>query len=190
MGSIVLSTDWCYEAPVDPEQDPNGEDFIVGSYSDLYDHPGLENPSDISFSQSAWEDEKAYFGSFLADAISAYEKRYRTTVEMIALAGSVGLWNGSPIGGKFLNTDDNPLEHMGDVDDIDVYIADDHEVTLRGHHHDGTHRMCIYFLPTALYENLRDRDYEAFQWLYGNRKTLKANSAKGFFGGYQTGEAS
>lgn len=75
------------------------------------------------------------------------EKRYRTTVETIGLVGRVGLWNGSPVGGRLLRADRNPIEFMGDVDRVEATIEEDGTLAIRGYHHDGCHYMNIY-LPT------------------------------------------
>lgn len=182
MGKAVMGTEFCYEA-TDYLQD--GEPTISGSFSDLSDTEGVKE-SEISYSESYWECEKEYFAEFLQEVVRSYEKRYRTKITHFALAGKVGIWNGSPIGGCFLKVNENPLEKMGNVDDIEVYVDDNGEMTILGHHHDGSHRMGIYLINEKLYDQLEEQDYKAFEWIYDNRKPIKEIQAKGYFANYQS----
>lgn len=185
MGKVVMGTGVCYEATDYLEE---GKPSIIDSYGNLVDREGVKN-EEIEFSQSYWEDEKEYFASFLSEVVKNYEKRYRTTITHYALAGTLGLWNGNPVGGSFLKLNENPLEKMGNVDEVEVFIDDNGEVTILGHHHDGTHRMGIYLINEKLYDKLQDQDYKAFEWIYDNRKPIKENQAKDYFGNYQSTEA-
>lgn len=182
MGKAVMGTEFCYEA-TDYLED--GEPTINGSYSDLSEIEGVED-TEIQFSESCWDSEKEYFEDFLNEVVRNYEKRYRTTITHFALAGTVGIWNGRPIGGRFIRVNENPLEKMGNVDDVEVYIEDDGEITILGHHHDGSHRMGIYLINEKLYDKLEDQDYQAFEWIFANRKPITEKQAKGYFANYQS----
>src|SRR5690625_5049798 len=135
----IFDTDYYYEAYSDVE-----DACIAGSYSELIKKGFGEN--EIEWSHHLYEDELSYFFEFLNECINEYEKRYKTAIKHVAMAGHVGRWNGSPIGGRILSVDENPILHMGDVDKIEVRVDDDGVITLYGYHHDGTHKMNLYLL--------------------------------------------
>ena len=85
----------------------------------------------------AYEDDRDFFFEFLNELITNYEKRYRTEVIRLGLGGTVGRWNGNPIGGKIIAVDSNPIEQMGSVETVEVVVEDDGVITILGHHHDG-----------------------------------------------------
>lgn len=132
-----------------------------------------------------WEAEKSYFMDYLQKEIESYERRYNTSVRYICLAGRVGRWNGTFVGGRQLNYDNNPLECMGNVDDITVSIDDNRFIDIRGHHHDGTHVMNIYLISDGLYEKWDAKGYmdtpEFYEWLVDNRKPLRLKKKNDYY---------
>lgn len=128
---------------------------------------------------------KSYFGEFIMEAVRTYEKRYNTNVSYIALAGTVGLWNGSPVGGRVLNYDQNPIECMGKVDSIEVVVDENDSILLKGYHHDGVHNMHIYIVADNTVEKLETKDLwdtpEGYEWLVKNRKPLKLYKSSRFY---------
>lgn len=175
--AIILSTETCYEA----------YNILEGAWvigSDFTEEEGFDLNT-VDWSWQAWEDEKDYFKSFLDEEIKKYEKRYNTTVEYIALAGRVGLWNGSPVGGRMIYRDENPLEYMGDVDSIEISIGEDRVITLLGHHHDGTHEMHIYFITENKVKQLINDDgqwdYRDFEKIYEEFSPLKLTKKNQYF---------
>lgn len=168
----IISTRECYEAFNNKENA-----WVIGN--GFTEEEGFDMDS-ISWSETGWSDEKSYFMEYLDDQIKAYEKRYKTTVQKIALVGHVGRWNGSFVGGRMLETDDNPLEKMGDVDDVEVSVLENNMIQVSGHHHDATHRMNIYFLTENKLNQVDkdwnssyfDFDYSHFEFIYENFKPL------------------
>lgn len=138
----------------------------------------------VQWSESAWEDEKSYFLEMMEEAIRLHEKRYGTDIVRIALAGKIGLWNGTPIGGRLLRNDANPLECMGNVDNISVVKDEDGVVTIEGHHHDGTHRMHVYLLSENMLDKINplwnssysELEADDFIKIYETRKPLKVKT--------------
>lgn len=169
----IISTLDCYEAFHIEEQS-----WIIG---DSFTKEAGFDMTTVQWSQSAWEDEKNYFSELLNGAISAHEKRYGTDIVHIALAGKVGLWNRTPIGGRLLKADANPIDYIGQVDAISVVQEDDGVITINGHHHDGTHRMRVYLLSENMLNKINpnwDNDYSGlgaddFKTIYETRKPLK-----------------
>ena len=159
--------------------------MVTGSYAELENAIGSEiKEGSIQWSHHAWEDEKGYFNSFLQEAIQNYEKRYRTTVSEVVLAGTVGLWNGSPVGGRIVNMNHSILEQLGDVDVTEVYADTDGAITLHGLHHDGMHRMQIYLLTErkfSAYMNHWHESPEFFEAICKQEKPLSIHMAKGYF---------
>lgn len=173
---IIISTDDCYEG-----RDINEDCLMISTYSDLYDNPEIDNDS-IEWSSDAWRDELDYFNDILKFEKEKFEKRYRTEVLELVLCGKMGLWNGSPVGGKLVNFK-NPIS-MGNVDSIDVTIEDDRTIIISGHHHDGTHHMCLYFLTASAmkragifntYENSGANYFDAYDYeaIYENLNPIK-----------------
>lgn len=166
--TILLSSRQCYEA-----YDDNSNEYDIGSYSELYNKGFRE----IYFSDTLWYDEKDYFHDYIRSEIASFEKRYRTTVTAIALVGVVGVWNGPFIGGKITSSESNPLDSMGDVDDVEVVKEDDGSIAILGHHHDGTHHMYLYFLTDSFMEkhSFTRRYYavETLKLIRDKRKCLK-----------------
>lgn len=171
----IFDTKNCYEGLSKSE----GE-WVIGDSYDLSNNPDVETET-IAWSAMTYEDEKNYFMEFLQNLIQNYEKQYRTTVECIGLVGRVGLWNGSPVGGRILNVDSNPIECMGQVDDVDVTVDEEGIITINGHHHDGSHRMNLYLLTknklrkvAPNYLHYGDYSYHEMENIYDNLKPLKA----------------
>ena len=173
----IISTRDCYEA-FNKKEDA----WVIGN--GFTEEEGFDLDT-VAWSEQGWDDEKSYFMEFLNEQIKAYEKRYNTTVEKIALAGHVGLWNGSPVGGTAFDVENNPLERMGNVDDVEVSVLEDNTIELSGHHHDGSHRMNIYFLTGNKLNQLDrewnssyfDFDYSHFEFIYENFKPLTLTKA-------------
>lgn len=103
------------------------------------------------FLQDLYDEELYIFKNFLNSIKTKFEKRYKTTIEEVILCGKVGLWNGSPIGGKVTS-----LENIFNVncDSFDVNVEDDKSIQINFHHHDGTHCMNIYFLTRNSFRKL------------------------------------
>lgn len=170
----IFDTTNCYEG-----QSISEECWVIDSYHNLSSNKDIQEDT-IAWSDTAYQDEKDYFMEFLQSLIKSYEKRYRTTVERIALVGRVGLWNGSPVGGRIIDIDDNPIEYMGNVDNVDVTVDEEGVITIHGHHHDGTHSMNIYLLTENKlqkvapdYLRFGDYDYRDMERIYENLKPLK-----------------
>lgn len=108
----------------------------------------------IRFSEDCWNDEKLHFMEKINEAIERHEKRYGTDIVHIALVGKIGLWNGSPIGGVVFGISENPLEKMGNVDEVEVVRSENGTITILGHHHDGTHRMHVYLLSEKMLDKI------------------------------------
>lgn len=172
----IISTENCQEAYNTVEQCWN-----VGNGFTEEDGFDMET---VQWSQSAWDDEKMYFMEMMDNAILSHEKRYGTDIVRIALAGTVGLWNRSPIGGRLLPLDANPLEHMGSVDDISVVQDENGVVTIKGHHHDGTHRMQVYLLSENMLDKINplwnssyyELEPEDFMKIHETRKPMKVKN--------------
>ena len=186
MTNVIISTEYCYEG-----FDQNEDCYEVGSYPELYESESIDNNT-IEFSQMQWESEKDYFLNYLYEEVDRYEKRYKTSVTHFALVGKVGLWNGSPVGGKLIDYNENPLEHMGRVDEIEVVLNDDKTFTILGHHHDGAHRMDIYFMTENKlnkvvpdFVDYGSYDYEDIERIYDTYSPFKATSVcANYFGAY------
>jgi|SRR5690625_3365857 len=139
----------------------------------------------------AYEEGSMYFNDFLQKLIEQYENQYKTDVLSLGIVGRVGLWNGNPVGGKIIDRSENPLNHMGSVDHIDVEVEEDGTITINGHHHDGTHRMNLYLLTrnklrktAPYYLDYRENHYEEIETIYEKLKPLKAKASlvNGFYG--------
>lgn len=182
---VLFDSENCYEAKV-----IEGDYYVIDDYSSLTENEEIDQ-STIEWSQLIYDEERNYFHQYLQEVIQAYEKRYKTFVYAIAIAGRVGLWNGSPIGGRFINSDQNPLNYMGDVDAIDVKVdEEDGEIYLYGHHHDGTHIMQIYLMTENKLRKIApdylcygESNYCHFERIYEECKPLKfCNVAKEYYG--------
>lgn len=170
----IMSTEHCQRAYNMEEQCWEvGNDFTEEDGFDL---------STVSWSEDAWNDEKEYFSSFLNAQIKEFEKRYNTKVESLSLAGRAGRWDGSVTTGRLIQVSQNPLECLGDVDDVEVVVLEDDTIQLVGRHHDGKHQMNLYFLTarklrelksdkTAIYSDSR------YQYIHENFKPLKLTKA-------------
>lgn len=162
--------------------DKKEECYIGGSYEDLYDNDNIDNNS-IEWDYSTWEEEKKYFDNCIYSLKEQYEKRYNTTVEKIVLCGKVGLWHSSPVGGKNVTETRSILDNIGEVDNIEVIIEDNGTITILGYHHDGTHKMNIYFLT----ENKLNKigydlnDYRAYEKIYNTYTPIKLSKKNKFF---------
>lgn len=179
----IIDSEECYEA-----YDEETEEWIDGNFSFLSDK-GFD---DIQFSQEQWESECEYFKDFIKESVKKHEKRFNSPVLEVALCGIVELWNHSPVGGKIVE-DFNVLYFGGSVEGIEVVIEDDYTITILGHHHDGTHKMGIYFITDSVlkdtgykesYENEGKNALDAnfFEKLYEKRKPIKLNKNNSYFG--------
>lgn len=178
--AIVLSSDNCYEG-----YDKVEECWVLGDYSSLEELENV-NSDTIIYSESGWSDEKEYFTSFLEKCKEAYKKKFNKPVAQMVLAGKLGLWNGSPIGGKLIDLNNSPLEAMGNCDTVELEVDSNGEVTVLGHHHDGTHRMKIYLFSHNLYRGMVKEfgeGSELFEHIHENmdEHMLNANDAEDFF---------
>ncbi|MDX5853611.1 hypothetical protein SIM22_05770 [Bacillus cereus group sp. BfR-BA-01363] len=180
--TTILSTVDCQEAYNKVE-----DAWLIGK--DFKEEDGFDMNT-IEWSEFAWNEMKQNFMDYLQTEIERYEKRYKTNVERIALVGHVGRWNGSFVGGRMLSCDENPLECMGNVDNIDVSVDEDGSLFISGHHHDGSHAMQIYFLSENKLNKL-DREWDAgwfdfdanhFEQVYNDFKPLKlTKSGRAFY---------
>jgi len=144
MEEILMSTYNCYKG-----YDNKNKCYIVDNYPNLNSNENIDK-STIEFDNDAWNDEKEYFIDFIKDEIAKYEKRYKTNVIGVALIGTVGLWTGNHFGGKVYSVSSINTILNSNVDDIEVVI-DRHSrvISIRFIHHDGTHRMKIYFITNG-----------------------------------------
>lgn len=156
--------------------------YICGTYGDLYDNDNIDNNS-IEWDYSSWEEEKQYFNDCIYSLKEQYEKRYHTIVEEVVLCGKVGLWNGSPVGGKNVSETSFILDNIGDVDDIEVVIEDNGTITILGYHHDGTHKMNIYFLTENKLNKIGYEldDYRFYEKIYNNYSPIKLPKKNNYF---------
>lgn len=176
---LILSSENCYEGI-----DLNG-DIVYGDYNYL----SKEDANEITFSETAWDDEINYFKEFLEVAKKKYEERYNVVVEEVALCGKVGLWNRSPIGGCILSNL-NPM--CIDADSIDVFVNSEQDITIEYHHHDGTHIMGVYFVTDSTLiktgykkqydiEGVKALDSNFFENLYNIKSPLKISKNNSFY---------
>lgn len=170
----IMSTEQCQTAYNVEEQS-----WVIGD--DFTEEEGFDM-STVRWSEDAWEDEKIYFKSFLDDQIKHFEKRCRTKVKSVALVGTVGLWDRTVLSGRLLDVQQNPLERMGEVDDIDVNVLADDTIQLVGHHHDGTHVMNLYLLTARQLKELESgKPYlysgTTFKYMQENFKPLKLTAS-------------
>lgn len=179
MVKYLLDSSECYEGYNNLD-----ECYCMGDYDSLQDDENIDNDT-IEWSQSYWEDEKAHFNDFVLSEKKKYETRYKTEVLEIAMCGKVGRWNGSFTGGKIVDFDD--ILQMN-VDSITIELDDDDSILIKGHHHDGTHLMKLYFLTESNmkkskiwssynYGGANGFDYLDFGKIYDNLKPLKMSKS-------------
>lgn len=137
----ILRMSECYEG-----KDPAEGCWVFGDEGTLISD-GL---TDVEWSQDHWDEVSGEFFLNLQEDIERYEKRYRTTVEKIAMVGRLGLWHGRPIGGTMLSKKVNPLNKLSDMNEIVVRINNDHQFEISGSHHDGTHEFQLYFITPGI----------------------------------------
>lgn len=156
--------------------------FVCGSYNELYENENIDNFT-IEWDGDSWDSEKKYFNDCIEDLKTQYEKRYHTTVEKVVLCGKLGLWNGSPVGGKNVSKTSFILDNIGDVDDIEVNIEDNGTITIVGSHHDGTHRMNIYFLTENKLNKIgySSDDYRFYEKIYNNYSPIKLPKKNNYY---------
>lgn len=109
----------------------------------------------------------------LESLMERYEKRYGCSGTFYQ-CGSVGVWNGTFVGGKKINNYEDVFSV--DCDDIRVYAESDGTLTFSYHHHDGSHYMNLYILSDSVEEKrfgYYADELEVVQWLVENRKPLK-----------------
>ena len=95
-----------------------------------------------------WEFEEEHFNSMIRGLITSYEKRYKTTVKYIAVAGKIQLWDGNRYGGAIVGKQQSVLSPFqnGNYDVSAIVDKYTNDIIIQGHHHDGTHEMKIEFL--------------------------------------------
>jgi hypothetical protein len=170
----IMSTEQCQEA-----YNTESDSWVAGNA--FTEEEGFDM-STVTYSESGWDDEKVYFMEYLEAQIKAYEKRFHTTVKKVAMAGRVGRWNGTFVGGKFIELSANPLEEMGKVDDIKVQVTEEELIQVSGYHHDGTNRMNLYFLTARMLRKMNSAghygyDEKSFRFIQENFKALKLTHA-------------
>lgn len=176
MKKIINSENYCQG------YDKKEKCFVGGSYEDLYENENIDNFT-IEWDYSTWEEEKQYFNNCIYSLKKQYEKRYHTIVKKVVLCGKLGLWNGSPVGGKNVSETSFILDNMGNVDDIEVNIEDNGIITILGYHHDGTHRMNIYFLTENKLNKIGYEldDYRFYEKIYNTYNPVKLPKKNNYF---------
>ena len=163
------------------------EESAFGSYSEMSDlrdelirvHntngiEDAENEISIEYDNDFWEDRKTEFEETINALIEKYEKRYKTTVEYIALAGKVGRWTGEYTGGKIVSDSSEILETFANCDDITVKTDENGVIELIGYHHDGRHTMNLYFISYSRAEKMGiDTEYTNFKKIMESLKPIK-----------------
>lgn len=170
----IISTEQCQEA-----YHTESDSWVIGNA--FTESEGFDM-STVTYSESGWDDEKVYFMEYLEAQVKAYEKRFHTTVKKVAMAGSIGRWNGTFVGGKFIELSANPLEEMGNVDGIEVQVNEEDLIQVSGHHHDGAHRMNLYFLTARMLRKMNSAGHyghneKSFEFIQENFKALKLTHA-------------
>jgi len=92
----------------------------------------------------AWDIQKEDWDNWVLPMIAE-----QTVNDIVILSGSVGLWHGTYDGGKVVSVD-NLLSAMGDdIDLLELYKDPGNgQLYMEGHHHDGTHIMYLYTIPS------------------------------------------
>ena len=179
----LLNSLECYEG-----YDVEDECWIGGTYEYLEENDNIDNDT-IDYSQSYWEDVASYFYYFVKAEKDKYEKKYNTEVIALSLCGEIGLWHSSPIGGMVVDFDN--IFDM-DIDEVEVFVTKDDIIEIHGHHHDGTHKLNLFFLTESnmrkagvwkRYDLLGFRDFrgEEFKKIYSSLAPLKLTSDNEFY---------
>lgn len=183
MKKYLLNSEDCFEGYCEEE-----DCWISGDYYSLSESDDIDSNT-IQFSQSCWDDEVEHFYNFVCSEKKKYEKRYNTEIIALALCGIVGMWDGSPVGGKIV--DFNSIFQM-DVDDIDVTVEEGDIICINGHHHDGCHHMNLYFLTesnmkkikiwkTYNHGGFKDFEGDEFEQIYDNLTPLKLHKTNDYY---------
>lgn len=175
MSRVLLDTEHFYRGVAE-----DGTEHL-GSYTELTEL-GCQ---DITWDDTAWEDASDHFKEFVNSLVDAHEKRYNSSTSYVTLAGTVGLWNGSPIGGRVINYDHNPLYCLGNVDRKAVSVDDDGVLTISGYHHDGTHSMNLYIITDSAIEKLEAKGLwdtpDGYAHIVSTRKPVKLPKKNNFY---------
>lgn len=180
--SLLKSSD-CYEG-----YNESNDSWITGTYQYLLAHDEIDEDT-IEFSQLYWEDISSHFYYFLESEKNKYEKRYNTEIIALVLCGEIGLWHSSPIGGMIVDFDS--IFNI-DVDDIEVFINKDDTLEIHAYHHDGTHKLNLFFLTESSmkkagvwkrYNSLGFKDFrgEEFKKIYDSLTPLKLTKDNKFY---------
>lgn len=101
------------------------------------------------------EDEMEYVKEELNSLLDRFEKRYRTAVEEVVLAGTVGTWRGRfPGGTRIGNNFDEVFSKFSNYYRIVIRVNENNELELQLYHHDGVHYMNVYFITESRAERL------------------------------------
>lgn len=129
---------------------------------------------------SAWDEMRETFES-VEDAIGGLIKRFEEEkgeeVLSLVLAGSVGRWDGTSIGGKEAKAGE--VLESSNYDDLEVYFNTEGELELKFMHHDGSHYMNLYPLTLTRLNKLgldEDQDtwnYNEYAKVYESLTPLK-----------------
>lgn len=119
------------------------------------------------------------FNGLINSEIKKYEKRYKSKVILVLVAGRLGLWNGNPFGGKLVHPS-RVLSTFSSCDTIEIVKNTvNGELTLLGYHHDGTHNMKMYLISESRAERFGIGSYsetpENIEKWAKNIKPLKSN---------------
>lgn len=175
----IMSTEHCLTAY-------NMEEKCWEVGNDFTEEEGFDL-STVKWCADAWKDEKEYFSSFLNAQIKDFEKRHHTKVESLSITGRAERWDGRVTTGRLIQVNQNPLEYLGDVNDVEVKVLEDDTIQLWGRHNDGTHQMNLYFLTAR---KLRELDSEKpevysesrYQYIHENFEPLKlTKSGRAYF---------
>lgn len=104
------------------------------------------------------------------------ERTYKTSVTHIGMIGSVGTWRGNFVGGKIIDCTKNPLEHMSNVDTIEVVIRNG-IITINGYHHDGMHSFDLYLLTENKFKKYAPDFLTDGYYTHEDLSAIKENTA-------------
>lgn len=183
MEKTLLNSQDCYEG-----YDIKNEEYILGSYSHLCKNEYIDISS-IKWSQLCWDDNEQYFYNTIKDEILRYEKRYNTIVLQIALVGKQEFWNGSNIGGSIVNIENMLSILSSDITDVNIFLEKDRTILIEGCHHDGTHKLYIFFLTKnnmkriGIYNNYENEkyDYKYFEKIFLSLNPLKLSKNSNYY---------
>lgn len=112
--------------------------------------------------------------------IRRFEQRYRTRVEDIVLAGTLGTWRGNIHGGVVIERIEHLFHPFDRCDEVKVKLQDD-TIVIEGVHHDGRNYMNIFLVTPGkrrslgLPTNSSDWEYPEIRRIAKSSPALKAD---------------